>query len=901
MLVVSVHTENGIDISTVTYDGQSLTLVQNVVHGGGKPRVAVYRLIGPSTGSNDVVITLSGGSSDKTTVGAISYTGIDQAIPIDGVTSATGTSASASVTVSSEAGDYVQDAMASIAAGSPTVGSGQTQHYNVEMGGPGSSSHYGAGSTEDGVTSVTMSWSLSESKEWVIVGLNLNVSGVVLINIPKGQYWDGSSWSSEEEISSSGSPVRWVRTAYSPISARFYERITVTLSDNGYLDAFVWDGDSWIVSNDIGFVGTTPASYRPFDISYETVSGDAVLVYGIESSDTTRDLAYKIWDGSAWSSESYINDPSTSNLQYNWVQLASYPLATGRINEIALSGLESGGDVNGFIWDGSSWGNFQELEPSTPIEEEEIISVQYEQQSGDAMFVWGDGSDPGYLQSRKWMGSWQSELSAVSIGTARPNWITLKADPTSNRLMALMVDESNDLNTIPWDGSSWLARTEHDTAIDTDAQRPADFDWEPSGSKGLLVWGTSSNSVSWRTFDAPSTWSSTTTTSTSGSGTHPWIQLRGNPRDISGDVKIYGATLNSNNELDVFEWDGNSLLVSDFTTLSTSVTSITWESFDLQWRLFGDPTYVSEVEFTGSGGHKSNRLDWAVDSSWTVGDVNVTIQLFSYPGSIYADESSYNGGAHSNYDSDSTPNTDELEDVRIKEEDGPVSDFFDASTNWKLKIRGEKETDTQFDLRVDLVEYELELIKTDWAGVFSITESPAAIADLEITYAAFGQGAESTQEIFIYNFTGLKWDSLGQFSTSALERTVGPLAAGGIASDYIDGSSQVKVSVNGTASDLYTLFSNYLHLRVVPMAGAGVIIIEVLNSGGNDIHLVDLWILDGNNRSLWNSGSSPPFDRTVFPGESYSTSVSFDWAAGENYGIKVVSERGGIWSRVIAP
>ncbi len=76
---------------------------------------------------------------------------------------------------------------------------------------------------------------------------------------------------------------------------------------------------------------------------------------------------------------------------------------------------------------------------------------------------------------------------------------------------------------------------------------------------------------------------------------------------------------------------------------------------------------------------------------------------------------------------------------------------------------------------------------------------------------------------------------------------------------------------------------------------------EVLNSGGNDIHLVDLWVLDGNNRSLWNSATSPPYDRVVFPGESYSTSVSFDWTANETYRIKVVSERGGIWSRVVNP
>src|SRR3989304_10403427 len=49
LLIVSVHCDNGIDVSTVTYAGQSLTLVSQVVHTGGKPRVEVWRFIAPPT------------------------------------------------------------------------------------------------------------------------------------------------------------------------------------------------------------------------------------------------------------------------------------------------------------------------------------------------------------------------------------------------------------------------------------------------------------------------------------------------------------------------------------------------------------------------------------------------------------------------------------------------------------------------------------------------------------------------------------------------------------------------------------------------------------------------------------------------------------------------------------
>ncbi len=63
LLVVSVHTDNGTSVSSVTYDGQSLTQVSTVVHSSGKPRAEVWRLIAPPVGSYDIVVDLA--SSDK--------------------------------------------------------------------------------------------------------------------------------------------------------------------------------------------------------------------------------------------------------------------------------------------------------------------------------------------------------------------------------------------------------------------------------------------------------------------------------------------------------------------------------------------------------------------------------------------------------------------------------------------------------------------------------------------------------------------------------------------------------------------------------------------------------------------------------------------------------------------
>lgn len=409
-----------------------------------------------------------------------------------------------------------------------------------------------------------------------------------LLSSCKERMWNSSAWSStEKELSNAGSAVQYVRAAYCPNYTRWYEKIVVTLSNDGYLDANVWNGNSWLVTNNIGYVGTTVNAYRSYDIAYESASGKAMLVYAIYSTDTTKDLAYKIWNGNQWSSEAYINDPSTSDIQYYWVHLASYPLLTGRTNEIALIASEATTSrVNAWIWSGSSWGNNWELETSVSSTTYECISVEYEQQSGDAMFIWGYHAaggmgGTGYMQSRKWTGSWGSELTQVSLGSVYPYWFTLKADPASNRLMTVSVDSGSALNTIRWDGSAWTKDSAHDTSVDASSTRCADFSWEPSGSKGLLVWGTSSGSLSYKTFTAPSSWSGTSTKTAA--GTHPWVQLRRNTRDVSDDAKILGAMLNSNYDLGALKWDGSTLTNMGDAIFTSDTTTTTFECFDIRF------------------------------------------------------------------------------------------------------------------------------------------------------------------------------------------------------------------------------------------------------------------------------------------------------------------------------
>jgi hypothetical protein len=142
LLIVSVQTDSGIRVGSITFAGQSLSLIANISHDNGSPNVEVWGLINPPLGINDVIISLSGGNTDNTSIGVISYIGVNQTEPIDAINTAQGYSTTPTITVTSSIGDLVQDVIASIAAGTPTIDSGQSPRWNIEMGGTGASNHY---------------------------------------------------------------------------------------------------------------------------------------------------------------------------------------------------------------------------------------------------------------------------------------------------------------------------------------------------------------------------------------------------------------------------------------------------------------------------------------------------------------------------------------------------------------------------------------------------------------------------------------------------------------------------------------------------------------------------------------------------------------------------------------
>jgi len=109
--------------------------------------------------------------------------------------------------------------------------------------------------------------------------------------------------------------------------------------------------------------------------------------------------------------------------------------------------------------------------------------------------------------------------------------------------------------------------------------------------------------------------------------------------------------------------------------------------------------YISEVVFTGSTNTGTwTQLAWSIDSAWTASSVTVAIQVYNYTLGGYPNS----GNGYDSYTSSSTANTDQTRTQTITTN---PTHFRDSSGNWKIKIKGERITSTQFDFKADWVEY----------------------------------------------------------------------------------------------------------------------------------------------------------------------------------------------------
>ena len=405
---------------------------------------------------------------------------------------------------------------------------------------------------------------------------------------PYYRTWSGTAWSGATVMASSGSPLRWIKLATSTSFFRPREKIAVTLSNDGYLDAYVWNGSAWNLTSNIMSVGATMNAYRAYDIEYESQSGRALLVASKNSTLATQDWQYAIWNGTAWSAPVNMQDPTfAAHVNIGYMRLARDPSS----NNLALAYIDTTNTAaRATLWNGASWSNPVNITTAITSTAVEDVGVGYEQQSSHVLAVAGNGNNVSYIVYNG--SAWSSpSLVDISPGVTQPTaWLSLKADPINNNMMLIGVDTSLALSAAQWSNGTWSGATLIDAGADTAASRPADYDWVPNSTQGLLVWGTAAGSLARRPYTG-STWGTQVNTG-AGANTHPWVRLIRNPHTV-GDMSILGAMEEATNDrLGGVTWNANtSTFTLAFTQFSTNEGQSTYQGFDLAYDVL--PQYSS--------------------------------------------------------------------------------------------------------------------------------------------------------------------------------------------------------------------------------------------------------------------------------------------------------------------
>lgn len=364
------------------------------------------------------------------------------------------------------------------------------------------------------------------------------VYGEGVATIPRYRLWDGSSWGTEGTINDIDSTLRW---AVVRAGTTREEYVAGTLGTDADLNLHVYSTGAWGSATEF----TTSAginSTRGFDIAYETLSGDAMVVY----CDGDTAPSYRIWDGSSWSSETGITSNLTDDCR--WVTLASHPAT----DEIALIMRGVAGDLyEVLIWNAttSTWANsstFGTSRNSTYSGQD----IMYESQSGNILAVApSPGGGPNRFVYNAWTGSWTGGTTQTIDG--RLYWAQLAQDPLSDEIVMCYQNDNSDVQAITWSGTAWATDTEFTGTAnaDTDPGFACVYDAD-NDAVGAYADGTNTDYRLWN----GTSWSGTGSTILS-LGTTDTMQLI-----RTGDGTVLGTFFDggANDSLESATWDGSS-------------------------------------------------------------------------------------------------------------------------------------------------------------------------------------------------------------------------------------------------------------------------------------------------------------------------------------------------------
>jgi hypothetical protein len=267
------------------------------------------------------------------------------------------------------------------------------------------------------------------------------------VTTPRFRIWDGLAWGSEGSAQDVGGVIQYVVTKAGTTRDEYVlgtqdagNDVNVQIYNTG---AGTWGNLQEVIG---GAGGVANNQRRGFDIAYESLSGDAIVVY----CDGDADPAYYVWNGSTWTSGGTINVGSANNCE--WIKLASSPTS----DEIIMVERDTGSVYEAQVWNGSSWSSALTM-GSMEQPAHDGLAVEYEESGDQALVVVSNGTNGNFFWA-SWTTATQSWSTPVTqaLGNDFESGMLVR-DVGTDRLGLCYADQDDDLGSLVWDGTSWAA------------------------------------------------------------------------------------------------------------------------------------------------------------------------------------------------------------------------------------------------------------------------------------------------------------------------------------------------------------------------------------------------------------------------------------------------------------
>ncbi|MFA5857119.1 MAG: hypothetical protein WC867_07180, partial [Candidatus Pacearchaeota archaeon] len=445
--------------------------------------------------------------------------------------------------------------------------------------------------------------------------VSINVPGSIVYGqsattAPRYRNYTGSDFSLEQALTTTGAGVvEWIEVETNP---RRNETIIGVLLDNGNLTVIIRNDSSGATTASlyVANVGTTYDAFKIFDIEYEQLSGNALIVYEADIVSADRNINYRIWDGTTLSTQ-YTHGISSGVVAEP--QRVLELIARENSNEILFTTEGGSDDVYAAVWDGSSFVYGLTLTTTNSGGDERNGGLAWEGITGDGLVILGQATGNVfniYKYSRA-SNTWSNLTNfSITLGGV-PEDISLCTDPTSNYIGFIIQDSGSDVRAFIWNGTSLKTSPTSDTSTENTASRNIACEWGNTNHEAFFMFARTSNAVNLAYFSYNrdidrwycSTNNQTITSLNNAVGSNGPCDsavLSDDPQIVRfsrapvgdqimiGTVALHTVTA-ALQDVEAFIWDGTTLSqTATGGTLEASISSSTgFRSMDLSFKKFG--------------------------------------------------------------------------------------------------------------------------------------------------------------------------------------------------------------------------------------------------------------------------------------------------------------------------